>query len=182
MNGLDWLIVVTILLSLLLAAAHGFFFELFSLAGAVGGFILAAWTYPKLAPWFLPYVKQEWVASLAGFLTIYFAVVLIAGFAGRLARWVFKEAGMRWFDRLLGAAFGLVRGGAIATAVVVALASFSPGAPLLAQSRLGPYFLVLGHGASWLAPARLRSAFREGVLSLRGIPVPPAPGKDAPQH
>ena len=86
MSGLDWLLVLTLLLSLLLATAHGFLFELFSLAGAVGGYILAAWTYPKLAPWFMPYVKQEWVANLAGFLTIYFSVVLLAGFAGRPAR------------------------------------------------------------------------------------------------
>lgn len=177
MNGLDWLLLFTLLLSLLLATAQGFLFELFSLAGAVGGYILAAWTYPKLAPWFLPYVKQEWVANLAGFLTIYFCVLLLAGFAGRLARWAFKEAGLRWFDRLLGAAFGLLRGVAIATVIVVGLAAFSPGAPLLAGSRLGPYFLVAGTGISWLAPERLRSAFRTGVLTLRGVPVPQAPAR-----
>ena len=33
MSGLDWLLVFTLLLSLLLATAHGFLFELFSLAG-----------------------------------------------------------------------------------------------------------------------------------------------------
>ncbi len=180
MNGLDWLIVFTIALSVLLAAAHGFFFELFSLAGAVGGYLLAAWMYPRLAPWFLPYVKQEWIADLAGFLTIFFSVLLLAGFAGRLVRWMFKEAGLRWFDRMLGAAFGLLRGGVVVTVLVMALAAFSPGAQLLSQSRLGPYFLVLGHGASWLAPARLRAAFREGVLGSRGIPAPQAPA--AEQH
>src|SRR5437763_9347532 len=171
MSGLDWLIVLTLALSVLLAAAHGFFFELFSLAGAVGGYVLAAWTYPRLAPWFLPYVKQEWVANLAGFLTIYFSVLLIAGFAGRLVRWAFQEAGLRWFDRMLGAAFGLLRGAVVVTVLVLALAAFSPGAQLLSASRLGPYFLVVGQGVAWLAPARLRAAFQDGVIGLRGIPA-----------
>jgi len=177
MNGLDWLLLSVLVLSLLLAMAQGFLFELFSLAGAVGGYILAAWTYPKLASWFLPYAKQEWVANLAGFLTIFFGVLLLAGFAGRLARWIFKEAGLRWFDRLLGAAFGLLRGIAIATVIVMGLAAFSPGAPMIAGSRFGPYFLVIGNGFSWLGPERLRGAFHAGVMTLRGIPVPQAPAK-----
>src|SRR6266404_49689 len=162
MSGLDWLIIAIALLSALLAAAQGFFVELFSLGGAIGGFIVAAWQYKTVAAWLLPFVKSDWVANIAGFLTIFFSVLLLAGFAGRLARWTVKEAGLRWVDRTLGAAFGLARGGLIAVVIVVALASFSPGAEALRSSLLAPYLLVAGQGASWLAPAALRESFRQG--------------------
>jgi membrane protein required for colicin V production len=169
MNGLDWLIVAIMVLSVMLAAAQGFFFELFSLAGAIAGYVLAAWQYPMVAAFYSPYVKQPWVADAAGFLTIFFAVLLLGGFAGRLARWMFAEAGLRWFDRMLGAAFGLARGALVATVVVMAMAAFSPGAQMLRGSLLGPYFLVAGQAASWMAPQSLRQSFRDGVKALRGI-------------
>ena len=46
MNGLDWLIAGILVLSVVQAAAQGFVFELFSLAGTVFGYLLAAWEYP----------------------------------------------------------------------------------------------------------------------------------------
>ena len=181
MNKLDWLIAGIIVLSAMLAAAQGFFFELFSLGGAIGGYIVAAWWYPVVSDWFRPYVSTPWAADIAGFLTIFFAVVLLAGFAGRLARWTFESAGLRWFDRLLGAAFGLARGAVVVTALVMALAAFSPGSQMLQGSSLGPYFLVLGQGASWMAPASLRQNFRDGVLKLRGLQPKPSPKPPAAQ-
>src|SRR5258708_12933488 len=79
MKGLDWIIVVVLVFWVLLAVAQGFLFALLSLAGTVVGFLLAARGYGRLAPWFLPYVKTPAIADLAGFLTIFFAVVLLAG-------------------------------------------------------------------------------------------------------
>src|SRR5258707_5701050 len=86
MNALDWIILVIMLLSALLAAAQGFFFEVICLAGAVVGFLLAAWGYGKLSPWFLQYVKLPAFADLAGFLTIFVLVVLLAGALSRITR------------------------------------------------------------------------------------------------
>ena len=167
MNALDWIIVVLVFFSILLAAAQGFFFEVFSLAGAVGGFLLAAWGYEQLAGWFLPYVKSPAFADLAGFLTIFFVVVLLGGAAARLARWAMREAGLRWVDRLLGGAFGLVRGIIISTVAIMAITAFAPESPELATSELAGYFQVAGRGASWLAPSAVRQRFRDGVMMLR---------------
>ena len=118
MNWLDWTILVVLVLSVLGAAAQGFFFELFSLAGVVFGYLLAAWNYKHVAPWFLPYVKNDWVANAAGFLLIFIVIAILAGLAGRIARWAMKEVGLRWFDRLLGAAFGLVKGALVVSVLV----------------------------------------------------------------
>lgn len=173
MNWLDWTIVVVIVLSVLGAAAQGFFFELFSLAGTILGYLLAAWNYKRVAPWFLPYVKNEWVADAVGFLVIFIAIAILAGLAGRIARWAMKEVGLRWFDRLLGAAFGLVKGALIVAVIVMALAAFGQGSKQLAEglanSQYGSYFLVLGRAATWLAPYELREGFRQGAKAIGAV-------------
>src|SRR5437899_11590163 len=98
MNALDWIILVIMLFSALLAAAQGFFFEIICLAGAVAGFLLAAWGYGKLSPWFVQYVKLPAFADLAGFLTIFVSVVLFAGAIVRITRWMVLWLGIRTGD------------------------------------------------------------------------------------
>lgn len=166
MNWLDWTIFIVMVLSVLGAAAQGFFFELFSLAGTILGYLVAAWNYKRIAPWILPYVKNEWVASAVGFFLIFIVIVILAGIAGRIARWAMKEVGLRWFDRLLGAAFGLAKGVLVVAVLVMALAAFGPGSKTLAESRFGPYFLVVGRAAVWAAPYELREGFRQGAKAL----------------
>jgi membrane protein required for colicin V production len=165
--GLDWLIVGVILLSVLMAAAQGFFFEMFSLGGAILGYILAAWQYGRLAPWFEPHVRTPAAANAAAFFVIFAGVMLVAGVAGRITRWMMKEVGLRWVDRLLGAAFGLVRGVAVVSVALVAMTAFVPESKALERSELSRYFLVAGKGASWLAPAEMRQKFQEGLILLR---------------
>jgi membrane protein required for colicin V production len=167
MNGLDWAIVAVLVLSGLMAAAQGFLHEVISLAGVVVGYLLAAWEYWRVALWFAPYVKSDAVAECAAYLAIFFAVVIAAGIIGRIARWLAREAGLGWADRLLGAAFGLVRGGAVIAVLVLALAAFVPGSQMLGRSALGGYFLVAARGMSWLAPATLRQKLRQGAAAMR---------------
>jgi len=177
MNGLDWAIVVVLVLSVLLAAAQGFLHEVISLAGVVVGYLLAAWEYWRVATWFAPYVKSEAVAESVAFLAIFFVAVIAAGIIGRIARWLAKEAGLGWADRLLGAVFGLARGAAMVAVLVLALAAFAPGSQMLGRSSLGGYFLVAARGMSWLAPAALREKLRQGVAAMRQ-----AAGPQSAQH
>ncbi|MEO5937191.1 MAG: CvpA family protein, partial [Terriglobales bacterium] len=167
MSGLDWIILGVIALSVLLAAAQGFFFEMFSLGGAVVGYLLAAWQYQNLAPVFEPHVKSAAVANAAAFFLIFTGVMLVAGVVGRVVRWMMKEVGLRLVDRILGAAFGLLRGAVVVTVAVLAMAAFVPESKVLEQSQLSRYFLVAGRGVSWMAPAEMRQKFDEGIALLR---------------
>ncbi len=178
MNWADGAILIAIALSILTAFVQGFFVEIFSLAGVVVGYLAAAWGCRQAGAWFLPYVKTTEFANLAGFLTILFAVMLLAGMAGRIARWAMKEAGLRWVDRLLGAAFGLVRGVVVVTVVLLAMTAFDPGTRVLRDSQLAGYFLVAGRGASWVAPAEIRQKFRTGLEMLRKAQPQPEAARD----
>ena len=169
MSGADWVIGLLDLFSAVLAASQGFFFEIFSFAGVVVGYLLAAWNYHRVAERLAPYVSSSWVADLAGFLLIFLAIVLLAGVVGRIARWAMKEAGLRWFDRVLGAVFGILRGVLVAMVFVLAVATFAPQSQVLANSRTAPYLLVLARAATWLAPSQLRQQFRAGMDVLHGF-------------
>ncbi len=170
LSNLDWVMVLIVLLSVLQAIAQGFFCEFFSLAGVVAGYLLAAWEYWRVAAWYTRYVNSQWAADIAGFFTIFVVVVLLAGVIGRIARWAVHGVGLRWFDRLLGAVFGFVRGAAICTVIVLALAAFAPQWGWLQQSRISPFLLVSGRALVWAAPADLRQRFRQGWELLRSVP------------
>ena len=174
MSGADWIILVVILISVVQAASAGFFHEAFGIGGLVFGYLLAAWQYPRLAGWFTPYLKSEWLGDIAGFLLIFVGVMLLAGIAGRIARWVVNEAGLSFFDRLLGAALGLLRGCLIVAVVLMSMAAFTPGSRLLAGSQLAPYFLVVGRAAIWVAPSNLRARFYQGLDLLHREQQPAA--------
>jgi membrane protein required for colicin V production len=167
MSVADWIILAFLLFSVVMAAWEGFFHEVFGLAGLVVGYLLAAWQYRRLADWFETFLKQLWLSEVAAFLIIFFAVLIIASLAGRLTRWMMKEAGLSAIDRTLGGLLGLLKGGLVVAIVLVAMAAFAPAARWLPGSQLAPYFMVAGRAAVWLAPTDLRHRFDEGLDYLR---------------
>ena len=166
MSGADWIIAGAVFISALLAASQGFFYEVISLAGTVIAYLVASWQYHRVADAISPHVTARWIADLTGFLILFLAIVLIAGFVARLARWALREAGLSWFDRTLGALFGVVRGALIVAVILMVMTAFEPGSRLLSDSELAPYFLVFGRAAIWLAPSDLRARFNEGLNLL----------------
>jgi len=170
MSVADWIILAFLVFSVVGAAIEGFFCGAFSLAGLVAGYLLAAWQYRRVAGWFEPYLKSAWIGEIAAFLFVFFAVLLLAGLAGRLARWAVKKAGLSTIDRVLGAVLGLLRGALVVAIVLTAMTAFAPAARWLNQSQLAPYFLVGGRAAIWLAPSELRQRFYQGLDYLRRAP------------
>jgi membrane protein required for colicin V production len=163
MTAADWVIAVVIIMSVIQAAISGFFHEAFGIAGLIFGYLLAAWNYQRLAARFAPHLKSEWLGEIAAFLIIFLAVVVLAGIAGRITRHIVKEAGLGFFDRLLGGALGLLRGGLMVAVVLMSMAAFTPTSQALEGSELAPYFLVVGRAAIWVAPSELRARFYQGL-------------------
>jgi membrane protein required for colicin V production len=167
MSTADWVILGFLVFSIAGAALEGFFQEAFKMAGLVVGYLLAAWQYHRLADWFAPHLKSPWIGEMIAFLIIFFAVLIVAGFAGRIARWVMKKAGLSTIDRVLGGVLGLFRGVLVVAIVLTAVAAFEPAAQWLEPSELAPYFLVGGRAAVWLAPPELRQRFYQGLDYMR---------------
>lgn len=167
MNIADVIIVLVLLVSVTQAAVSGFFQEAFAIAGAVFGYIAAAWQYQRLAGHLASYISSRWLSEIVAFLAIFCVVLILAGILGRTVRWLAKEVGLRAIDRFMGALLGLVRGSLLVAIVLVSMTAFTPNSRWLQGSALAPYFLVVGRAAIWVAPSELRSQFYQGLDYLR---------------
>lgn len=164
---IDWLILIVLLVSVLTAAKNGFFLEVFSLAGALIGLVLASWNYQRLLPWITHWIHSLPAAEALSFLLIALGVMLLAGLLGRVIRWSVRSIGLGWLDRLFGALFGVVKGCVLVTIAVIVIAAFFPRASWFRNSRLAPGFLSAAHSISITAPRDLQQRIREGVGELR---------------
>jgi membrane protein required for colicin V production len=170
MTPVDWVIIAFVVLNVVLAAMQGFFAEAFSMAGLVVGYVVAAWRYQRLADWLLSFLKSELLAQILAFLIIFWAILVVFSLAGRIMRKLVKEVGLSAFDRFLGAMLGVVKGVLVVAVILMGMTAFTPTSPLLENSQLAPYFLVLGRAAIWVAPSVLRARFYEGLDFLHRAP------------
>ena len=109
------------------------------------------------------------MASLLGFFTVFFGFVILGALIGKLLSKLFKWTGLSWLDRLMGAAFGLVRGGLIAIAMVAVLLAFASEAAAQLDDRFEvlPYAIDASDLVAALAPAAVKDAFRESMRDIQ---------------
>jgi membrane protein required for colicin V production len=167
MSWVDLLIVAVILISVISAFVDGLLIELFSLGGVVAGLMLGAADYGRLAPWLERWIANPETADLVAFLLIALGVMVIAGLLGRLLRGAVHHIGLGFFDRVLGALFGFVKGFVLVTLIVMGIAAFLPRTDWLKSSRLAPMFLTAAHSGSRITPVELGEKIRQGVRLLR---------------
>ena len=131
-------------------ALRGFVRALITVFGLALGFLVATRTYEAAGAFLRGFGAVESVegSHAAGFLLMV-GVVLLAGFVlGESARAGLRRARLEWFDRALGAGFGLVRGAAVCSVVYLALTAFPVRLESVAEARTGP---ALAEGARLLA-------------------------------
>ena len=170
MNWLDVVLGLILSLSFIAAAWNGLSRELIRLLALGVGIVGGMWWYEDLAIHLQPAIQNPELAAFAAFLSIVagslLAGAIVSWMLGKILHWT----GLRWFDRLLGAAFGLVRGLLVATAVVLAVVAFKPtagSADTIAESRLAPWVLHGASAATSMAPYDLRKRFDEGFERVR---------------
>jgi membrane protein required for colicin V production len=119
MLWIDWTLLAVLLLSALLGVWRGLVYEVMSVAAWVAAFVLAQAYASQAAAW-LP--LQGFSAPLqlaAGFAVVFMASAFVGGLVAWLVRHVVESVGLRPVDRVLGAAFGLLRGLLILLGVAV---------------------------------------------------------------
>ncbi|MGO8735762.1 MAG: CvpA family protein [Terriglobia bacterium] len=161
-NWLDWIFAVIVATSVAAAIIRGFVRELISLASLVIGLVVAAAAYPRAALWFEDLTKSHEIALGLGFLVLFLGILLLGSLVSLLARKLIKTAGIQWFDRFLGAVFGLLRGVVVDCILLLVLLAFTikPGA--VQQSSLAPYVTAGANIISLAMPVNLKAQFRLG--------------------
>jgi membrane protein required for colicin V production len=119
MTWFDYAVLAILAVSVLMSLLHGLVRELLALASWIIAFMAAQWLAVDVAPLLPAALSNPSLRLLAAFVVIFLTVLvsmsLLAIFLSRLV----KSAGLGGADRMLGAVFGLVRGLAIVTAVVL---------------------------------------------------------------
>ncbi len=150
MTVFDLFVLVIVGASVAAGALRGFVRALIASAGLAVGFFVASHTYEQAGAFIRisGLVESVEAAHAAGFLLMV-GVVLAVGFVlGESARAGLKRAKLQWFDRALGAGFGLVRGVAVCSVVYLALTAFPVKIEAVERARTGP---ALAEGARLLA-------------------------------
>ncbi|MGH9351272.1 MAG: CvpA family protein [Terriglobia bacterium] len=166
-NWVDWLLAIIILLSIVFAAKKGFVRELISLAAVVVGLIVAAIEYRRAAAWFEDLTKSHQVALAFGFLSVFILILIAGAVASVLARLLVKTAGIEWFDRFMGAVFGLIRGVVVDSILLMILMAFSIKPAAVSQSQLAPYVSAGARAIAVVMPKDLKDDFYAGFAKFR---------------
>jgi membrane protein required for colicin V production len=162
---------------------QGFTRLLIGLVATVVGLLMASWLYGSAGAFLIPYVSSKSLANIAGFLLVFVGVQLF----GALLAWglgrLFKWTGLSWLDRLLGAAFGLLKASLIGIILIMMLLAFplKPAPESVAKSTLAPYLIEASHVLVYLAPRELKDGFLgsyDRVKKLwKGLPALPEDAK-----
>ena len=169
MNALDVVLLVVIGVSVTMGLLKGLVREVFALVGVVLGIALALLLAPRLG-----LALERWIeipsASYAAALLLVFVLTLGAvALAAHLVTKLIEIAQLGFVNRLLGGAFGILRGGLIGLVLVLGLTLFLDGdAPLLSGSQIAP---VIAEGAKTIAPLlpdEPRRVFLERLGDLGG--------------
>jgi membrane protein required for colicin V production len=161
LNWIDLLLLVVVGASVLTGLAAGFARVGVGFIAMIVGLFCGFWFYGIAAAYVLDYVSSRATANLFGFFVIFSGVLIVGAIVGRILAKFFKWVGLSWLDRLLGGAFGLVRGFVIAAGMVTVLLAFAPSPPpaSVVDSKLMPYVINVSGIFAALTPREIKDAF-----------------------
>jgi membrane protein required for colicin V production len=168
---LDLLVAIIIGASVAAGFVAGFARVGIGFAATILGVVFGFWFYGIPAGWVHQYLKSTTASNLIGFLLVFWMFLVAGALLAKLCSKFFKWTGLSWLDRLLGGAFGLVRGALIAVAIIAVLLAFTPK-PMpnwMVQSQVLPYAMEASSAISALAPNAIKNAFRDSMYELRRL-------------
>ena len=142
LSWVDWTLLAVLAVSVVIGLVRGFVFECLALAGWVVAWFAAQWAAPVLASQLPIGVPGSGLNLGAAFALAFLAAIVVWTLLARLIRMLIHATPLSIPDRLLGAGFGVLRGGVLllALASVVTLTPAAQSTPWRSS-----------HGARWLA-------------------------------
>ncbi|UCF35585.1 MAG: CvpA family protein [Acidobacteriota bacterium] len=166
LNYLDIAALLIIAISVIAAMIKGILSELLSLGSVIVGIVCAVLFYPQAADFFGFIDAPRLGLEFLGFAAIFIFFVVLGAVLSHLADRLMKALKIKWFDRLMGGAFGFLRGYLINLVIFLGLTAFPISESLIAGSFLKDYFLAGAGIIVKLAPEGLKARFVEGIESL----------------
>lgn len=140
MNWLDIIILVVVAAATFYCLKIGIIKAVLTLAGMLGGVILAGRFYGQLAGQ-LTFVQQEALAKIVAFGIIMVGVAIVAGILARLLGWFASVIMLGWVNHLGGAVLGFIMGALFCGALLAIWGRFFDVSGLIGQSGLAGILL-----------------------------------------
>ena len=168
MNLLDLGIIILLGLIAVRGYYRGLFQEVAVLVGVVGGVVVAAHTYLRLASWLQPWIADpnhaRWVAFAVIFVAVYWLTRLVAHFIQRLLYHLYLD----FFDRLLGGTFALAKGALLVGFALMLLGVVLPkNSHLLKGSVAAPKLIALSRQSLGLLPPDFKQRLNDYLKEWR---------------
>jgi membrane protein required for colicin V production len=125
MLWIDYVIIGIIALSAIISVVRGFVKEVLSLAAWVLAFWVALTFSPQLSVLLSDYIATPSVSLFAAFAALFIVTLILSALVNHLIAAIVEKTGLSGTDRMLGVIFGLLRGAAIVTLLVL-LAAATP--------------------------------------------------------
>jgi membrane protein required for colicin V production len=169
MNWLDLVLAVILLLSVVSGYRKGLIRIGIGLIATVAALVFACWFYGTAGTFLIRYVSSRSTANLLGFLVVFIGVIILGALVGRILAAIFKWVGLSWFDRLLGAAFGAVRGTIVSVALIMVIVAMSPQRPpqAVVDSEIAPYLIEASDAVTAIAPKEFKNGFQQGYEKVK---------------
>ncbi|VEG90158.1 CvpA family protein [Legionella spiritensis] len=155
----DLAIAAIIALSVLTGLIRGFVKELIALCIWILALWLAYRCNDTLNPWLQPYIQDNTVRKGAGFVIILMATLLVGAIINAIFSFIMKRTGLSGTDRMLGMAFGFIRGVFIVSLIILVVQMTSmPHEEYSRNSRLYSSFNPVVHWLNGLVPEFIKQA------------------------
>jgi membrane protein required for colicin V production len=170
MNWLDVVLGLILAASVLTSFRKGLSREVIGLVSVCLALLLGLWLYGSAGGYLQPYLGSRAAANFGGFAIVFCGVMLLGTLLSMIIGRFLKITGLSFFDHVLGAAFGIVRGMLISVALVTVMMAFSfddrPPASVV-HSRLAPYVVGAARVAAAMAPHELREGFHKNYMRVK---------------
>jgi membrane protein required for colicin V production len=161
MTAFDYAALSVVLASALLGLWRGVVSEMLALAAWVVAFLVARAEALMVANWLTGQIADPGLRLVAAYVLVFVGVLLVFGLARLLISLLLKAAGLGVLDRMLGAAFGVLRGIVVLfVAVLVAGLTPLPKADWWRDATLAPPLETLVIAAKPWLPAETAKRIR----------------------
>jgi membrane protein required for colicin V production len=164
-SWVDIVLAVILVGTLIAGLVKGLVKEAVGIAAVLIGFIVASRYYVHVAGFFQKVIREPAVAKFLGFIVVFLAVLILGLLAAALLSKLMIGP-LKFFNHLLGGAFGLLEGILICGVVVFALLVFPISREALAGSKLAPHCYGLTKAMVHLIPQDLKDQFREAYQNF----------------